>query len=99
MRSRIPIEGNTRSPAGKWNGVHHSESATPETSRSAPVAMPPDKTKATAGNGGESQDIKASDLLQSSLPDGPDFCRDQLTRIETILDCILRGLAPLAGAR
>jgi len=35
--------------------------------------MPPDNTKATAGNGGESQNIEASDLLLSSLPDGTDF--------------------------
>jgi len=91
---------NTRSPAGKWNGVHHSESATPETSRSAPEAMPPDKTKATAGNGGESQDIKASDLLLSSLPDVPDIGA-QLGRIETILDRIIGSLerSLLVGAR
>ena len=50
-----------------------SESATPDPGRSAPEAIPPDKTKATAGNGGESQNFKASDLLLSSLPDGTDF--------------------------
>ena len=67
---------NTRGPAGKWNGVHHSESATPDPGRSAPEAIPPDKTKATAGNGGESQDIKVSDLVLSSLPDGADIPQD-----------------------
>ena len=45
-----------------------SESATPDPGRSAPEAIPPDKTKATAGNGGESQNFKASDLLLLSLP-------------------------------
>ena len=61
--------------------------------------MPPDKkTKATAGNGGESQNIKVSDLVLSSLSDGTDSCRDQLTRIEAVLDNILRSLL-LAGAR
>jgi hypothetical protein len=88
---------NTRSPAGKWNGVHHSESTPPDPG-SPPEAMPPDKTKATAGNGGESQNIKVSDLLLSSLPDVPDIGA-QLGRIETILDRILRSLAPLVGAR
>lgn len=32
----------------------------------------PENRNATAGNGGESENIKASDLLLSSLPDGPD---------------------------
>lgn len=32
----------------------------------------PDNRNATADNGGESENIKASDLLLSSLPDGPD---------------------------
>jgi len=34
-----------------------------------------------------------------SLSDGTDLWRDQLTRIESILDRILRTLAPLVGAR
>lgn len=65
---------------------------------SQPRPEPPGKTKATAGNGGESQDIKASDLLLSSLPDVPDIGA-QLGRIEGILDSILRSLAPMVGAR
>ena len=36
--------------------------------------------------------------LVCSLPDGPDVGA-QLGRIETILDSILRNLAPLVGAR
>jgi hypothetical protein len=58
--------------------------------------MPPDKTKATAGNGGESQDIKASDLVSLSLADGTDI-RAHLGRIEDGLDRILRSLTPLAA--
>lgn len=54
--------------------------------------MPPDNTKATAGNGGESQNIKASDLLLPSLSDGTDFCRDQLTRMEGTLDLVSLSL-------
>ena len=35
----------------------------------------------------------------SMVSDAADICRDQLTRIESILDNILRTLAPLVGAR
>jgi hypothetical protein len=52
----------------------------------------PENTKATAGNGGESQNIKASDLLLSSLTDGADLCRDQLSRMKGTLDQVSLSL-------
>lgn len=81
----------TAAPSIRRNHVRRdSESVTPE---------PPDNRNATADNGGESQNIKASDLLLSSLPPEADLWRDQLTRIERILDNILRTLGPMVGAR
>jgi hypothetical protein len=60
--------------------------------------MPPDNRNSAAGNGAESQNIKATDLLLSSLQPGAEICRDQLARIEAGLDNILRTLGQLAGA-
>jgi hypothetical protein len=44
----------------------------------------PENTKATAGNGGESQNIKASDLLLSSLTDGADIALEARRRRDQV---------------
>jgi hypothetical protein len=52
----------------------------------------PENTKATAGNGGQSQSVKADGLVVSSLTDGADLCRDQLSRMEGALDQVSLSL-------
>ena len=47
----------------------------------------------------EAQPESPTKATASIIPDEADPWQDQLTRIESILDRILRSLAPMVGAR
>lgn len=51
----------------------------------------PDNRNATAGNGGESQNIKASDLLLSSLDAGTDFAPQARRRAQACVVVVRNG--------
>jgi hypothetical protein len=60
--------------------------------------MSPQENRNHATNAVPAQDVSAGSFNSSSSVSRPDDIGAQLGRLETILDRILRSLAPLVGA-